>query len=103
MSQAEVTSTTVNQAIPIVKEDVHGYILERHENGTCVLAISHGGYRIYRGKMVISNGRFAPKGRRGIVIEINVPYSNDKTSNVIEVHFEDENSARLMKFRDLIL
>lgn len=78
-----------------------GYILEKE--GERFISISNGVCKIKLGDTVISNGRiFAPKGTKGIVVEIDLPFVVHRTVDVIAVEWESEpGCSSFMKFKDL--
>ncbi len=92
------------------KFDKDGFLFEREQsvlNGSprgqgLLVAVSNCGRRIELGQLVVSNGRFSvPRGRRGIVIRINLLYEKGRTSDILEVHFEGDHYPSIMKLKDL--
>ncbi len=54
------------------------------------------------GQRVVANGNFAkPAGAVGTVQEIILPFSLGRTSDILEVKFDDDKETTSMKFKDL--
>lgn len=72
-----------------------------------IVAIKYGpkntpGPIITLGQKVFASGRYrVKKGTMGIVIQLDLPYENGTTSDIIDVWFENFISSSLMKFEDL--
>ncbi|MCX6752960.1 MAG: hypothetical protein NTW62_01265 [Candidatus Nomurabacteria bacterium] len=84
------------------KETKGGYIIEITPIKKIILSItSTGGNILKLNDIVVSNGRVAvPKGTKGRVVEIDEPFKDGSTDNVIFCEFEDGTSYD-MKFKDL--
>lgn len=84
--------------------DVDGYHLTRLASGGVItsIAVIVSGLEVKLGQRVYSNGGFGPsKGTLGIVVEIETPYENGRTADVIAAHFEGDSVSTHMKFKDL--
>ncbi|OGY95751.1 MAG: hypothetical protein A2543_02265 [Candidatus Komeilibacteria bacterium RIFOXYD2_FULL_37_8] len=77
----------------------HGFVLEEAGGIIVSITLSFGGRKISIGDTVTSNGRMTKKGRQGKVVTIEEPFTNGRTTDVIEVDFGNKISN--LKFKDL--
>lgn len=82
------------------KEVTGGFILEILPSGLILSITSLSGETTKINDIVVSNGRFLPKGLRGRVYSLSEPYNNGCTTNFINCEFENGQIAS-MKFEDL--
>lgn len=78
-----------------------------HDGVGKIVAVKNGprvtsGQLVVLGQKVFANGRYgAPNGTMGIVIGLNLPYEDDRTSDILVVWFEGFEHEHHMKFKDL--
>jgi hypothetical protein len=82
--------------------EVHGHTVRRYIGGIATQCQINGSVVVHLGQRVYSNGRFGPPaGTIGIVAGIDIPGENGRSTNIIEVWFEGEQSPLHMKTKDL--
>lgn len=84
------------------QREVSGYTLYEVDRKE-ILAIKAGrtGPKISLGDVVTSAGRLEPAGLKGLVFRILEPGKKDRTSDVIDVRWEDGRISSL-KFKDIV-
>lgn len=72
------------------------------DNGGRIVSAQIDGRKVNLGQKVFSNGRMSiPNGTVGIIVEINEPYTDGRTSNILEVWFEGYREPYSMKTKDI--
>jgi len=95
---------TQNSITPADTEsvEVHGHTVRRYIGGIVTQCQINGSVVVHLCQRVYSNGRFGPPaGTMGIVAGIDIPGENSRSTNIIEVWFEGEQSPLHMKTKDL--
>jgi hypothetical protein len=82
--------------------EVHGHTVRRNIGGIATQCQINGSSVVHLGQKVYANGRFGPAdGTLGIVVGIDIPGENGRSTDIIEVWFEGEQSPLHMKTKDL--
>lgn len=81
-----------------IQVDDEGKPLETQER---VVVIQHGEMTIRLGQFVVANGRYLANGTRGLVVELHVPYTKARTSDIIDCLFEADMREPILSFMKL--
>lgn len=83
-------------------ERKYGFTMEKNEQGVIIKITGSLDQSVKVGDNVVSNGRiFVPRGTPGVVKKIHPVFEGGRTTDVIEILFEGEESTYMMKFKDM--
>jgi hypothetical protein len=84
-------------------EKVEGTIITLIKSAGVIQAVQIGNVILNRKQEVVSNGRFVPATKKGVIEGFLRPYQDGVTSNFIEVMWEGDTVVTHMKLKDLVL